>query len=104
MKPDFQFLEPFLPYCVHAHIDDARLQFVYRFSNGLGASVIWLVTPYGTGTYGAQSGLWELALVEWSGDQFELSYDYFLSDVAGHLTGGDVVKYLRKISKLVRKN
>lgn len=84
-----------------------RVQFVYRFGNDLGASVIWFVTPFGTGTYGAQDGLWELALVEWTGQgkdaRFDLTYDYYLTDVAGSLTEEEVLKHLRKIAKLVRK-
>lgn len=107
MRPETSFLDAFLPHCKLSVNYEDRLQFVYKFDNGLGASVIWHMTPYGTGTYGAIEGLWELALVKWSGsgkaERFDLNYDYYLDDVAGGLTEAQVLYHLRKIASLVRK-
>jgi hypothetical protein len=107
LKPSASFLDAFLPYCKVAVNNEDRLQFVYKFDNGLGASVIWLKTPYGTGSYGFEKGLWELALVDWTVvggvEDFEVSYNYYLDDVAGDLTEAKVLKHLRRIAKLIRK-
>ena len=51
------------------------VQKIYRFPNGFGASVIkaggggsW------TGSHGAEDGLWELAVIRWEGEDWNLTY------------------------------
>jgi hypothetical protein len=72
------------------------LQKLYRFDNGYGASVI----QHGT-SYGNESGLWELAVVTWNVDKYNLNYDTDITnDVIGHLTLDDVEEILARIDKL----
>lgn len=69
----------------------------YKFSNGLGASVV-----SGPHTYGGDSGLWELAVIRWDGDEFSLTYDTPITDdVIGHLTWDEVEALLTQIERLV---
>lgn len=66
---------------------------VYRFPNGLGASVI-----RGEYSYGGKQGLFELAVLDTAG---EIDYDTEIaSDVIGHLTEGDVLALLERIKAL----
>lgn len=77
-------------YIIHgSRLDGA--QYIFRFDNNYGASVVkW------TGTYGYESDLWELAMI-----QFDEDGDYDLvDDVVGHLTDGEVCWYLGKIKEL----
>lgn len=65
----------------------------YRFPNGRGASVIRCGI-----SYGAESGLWELAVLDAAG-----SLDYstpITNDVLGHLTVADVNAALAAIAAL----
>ena len=66
------------------------VQHLYRFDNGYGASV---VRSYGT--YGADVGLWELAVLEFDGDVWEVT-----DDVIGHLSDAEVQDKLREIRDL----
>jgi hypothetical protein len=71
-------------------------QKLYRFDNGYGASVI----QHGT-SYGNESGLWELAVVKWNADKYNLNYDTSITnDVIGHLTLDDVEEILARIEVL----
>jgi len=72
-------------------------QKLYRFDNGYGASVVRF-----DGSYGAESGLWELAVLEYGkGDHYELTYDTPITDdVVGYLTDDEVQDYLRRIRAL----
>lgn len=71
-------------------------QYLFRFGNDYGASVV-----KGPGTYGYDKGLWELAVVWWRGDEYQLDYDTPITgDVEGYLTVDDVKNLLEKIKKL----
>ena len=72
------------------------VQNVYRFDNGYGASVIRSYS-----TYGAESGLWELAVIEFTGDNWELTYGTPVADdVIGWLSDDAVQEKLRQIRDL----
>jgi hypothetical protein len=76
--------------------DQSGTQKIYRFDNGYGASVV-----RGFGTYGAESGLWELAVIHWRGNAWEITYDTPVTDdVIGWLSDEDVEEKLREISEL----
>lgn len=81
--------------------EDNRIQYLFRFGNGFGASVIWLNYD-NAGSYGYEKGMWELALIKWlSADDYDLVYDSRVySDVRGHLTNADVLSHLKRIKKL----
>lgn len=76
------------------------VQKLWRFDNGYGASVVKF--PH---SYGYDKGLWELAVIKYSEDDFELTYDTPITDdVIGNLSESDVVKILKKIEKLEGDN
>ncbi len=69
-----------------------KIQNIYRFSNGYGASVI-----KGPGSYGNERGLWELAVLKGR----KICYDTPIADdVIGYLTEADVDALLEKIEQL----
>lgn len=71
----------------------------YRFGNGFGASVVR--NPH---SYGGDSGLWELAVLRYTGpsdDDFQVCYDTPITDdVLGWLSEDDLKRTLKQISKL----
>lgn len=72
-------------------------QYVYRFKNGYGASVI-----KNDVSKGSEKGLWELAVLKRDeNDDWDLRYStYITDDVIGYLSLKEVDKYLEKIYKL----
>lgn len=69
------------------------LQRIYEFKNGYGASVVMH-----NGSYGGNKGLWELAVLDESGD---LCYHTPVTqDVIGHLTDTKLQEILKEISEL----
>ena len=53
------------------------------------------------GSYGSSSGLWELGVVLWEGDEWQLNYDTEITnDVIGHLTPSEVDELLLRIRDL----
>lgn len=71
-------------------------QWIYRFPNGYGASVI-----RGPFSYGGEKGLWELGVLKFHGSTSALCYDTpITSDVEGHLTENGVGMLLEQIRDL----
>ena len=69
------------------------VQKIYKFPNGLGASVV--SHQY---SYGGKNGLWEVAVL---GENGEIIYDTpITSDVIGNLEWDEVEEILKKISSL----
>lgn len=81
------------------HQDESKLQRVYRFSNGYGASVV-----KGPETHGGPDGLWELAVIRYHGTSpidFRVDKTTTVGDhVHGYLTEGDVDTFLAIIERL----
>lgn len=72
------------------------IQRVYKFQNGYGASVI-----KHDGSKGHEYDLWELAVLIFCDDYFEVCYDTEITDyVIGWLTEDMVDEILNKIEKL----
>lgn len=72
------------------------VQKVYRFANGFGASVI-----QGPFSCGGPSGLWELGVVLFDGDGWELTYDTAITDdVIGYQTDAEIADLLQRIDGL----
>jgi len=68
-------------------------QKLYRFPNNYGASVVKF-----PGSYGSEKDLWELAIIKWFGDNYEICYDTGITnDVMGNLTEDDIQKILLEI-------
>ena len=80
-------------YLVETNNVQGGVQRVYKFPNGYGASVI-----RHKGSYGFKSGLWELAVLDSSGD---LCYSTpITNDVIGYLTDEEVILKLNEIRGL----
>ena len=90
--------EFFDDYLIERHPMFDGIQYLFKFDNGYGASVVKF-----EGTYGYEEDLWELAVIEFveSGD-YELTYDTPITDVMGHLTDEKVSELLGEIKKLER--
>ena len=77
---------------------------LYRFKNDYGASVVRFSIGVFGGSYGAEKGLWELAVIKFKGkgfDNFVIKYDTPITDdVVGHLTDKAVDNLLTKIEAL----
>lgn len=88
------------PTVVKPHAIAGGAQRMYRFPNGYGASVVrfqWM----GSGSYGAAEGLWEMAVIHYDGDDFELVYDTPVTeDVIGWLDEDGIQEKLRQIRDL----
>lgn len=81
-------------------------QWLFKFENGYGASVI---KHYGS--YGFEDDLFELAVIKFNnpsklyGNIFHLVYDTpITNDVLGYLTNNDVLRYLIKIQGLEKND
>ena len=72
---------------------------LYRFENDYGASVI-----RGVATYGGEDDLWELAVIQWSGDDWNICDSTEIIDnssgVIGYLSEEDVISILIDIKNL----
>lgn len=72
------------------------VQYLFRFPNDYGASVVKHL-----GSYGHDRDLWELAVLVFDGDMWELTYDTEITDdVEGYLTDQDVLDLLERIRNL----
>jgi hypothetical protein len=88
-----------------AHPIGDGTQKVYRFPNGYGASVIRFMIhiPFSgliSGSYGADEGKWELALIKFDGadnNSHEVVYEHGYDDVIGYLSDEEVESHLAQI-------
>ncbi|MHA1868702.1 MAG: hypothetical protein ACTSXD_11715 [Candidatus Heimdallarchaeaceae archaeon] len=90
------------PHIVEIEGAGKGIQKIWRFKNNFGASAVrFSLGTYG-GSYGAEKGLWELAVIHFIDDErFEIKYDTGITeDVIGYLTKKEVENYLKKIKKL----
>lgn len=71
-------------------------QRIYRFDNGYGASVVRF-----TYSYGFEQGLWDLAVIKFNDEDYELVYDTEITnDVIGYLSEDEVDNLLTQIEAL----
>lgn len=74
------------------------------FDNGRGVSVVRASSDFGGflgGTYGADEGLYELAVLKGTEDDWNLDYTTSItSDVLGYLNESDVTKYMKQVQEL----
>lgn len=88
------------------HPAGSGTQRLYRFDNGLGASVVQFTVMGLSGSYGAENGRWELAVLRFTGEglgerNWELTYDTPITDdVIGHLDEDEVQELLVRIRDL----
>lgn len=66
---------------------------VMLFPNGYGVSVVR--NPY---SYGGSEGLWELAVIRGTKDEWQITYDTSITDdVIGHLSLSEVEEYAQQV-------
>jgi hypothetical protein len=83
-------------YLLEERIVNGGIQKLYKFDNGFGASVV-----SHRHSYGGNKGLWELAVLEFDGDDWSLTYDTpITNDVIGHLNEKDLDGFLNHIKQL----
>lgn len=72
------------------------IQHLYRFPNEYGASVVRHM-----GSYGNDLGLWELAVIWWNDNDWDITYRTEITDdVIGYLNEKKVEEYLGQIKDL----
>lgn len=88
--------EEFKDYLLKRKSQFDGVQYLFRFPNNYGASIIKHF-----GSYGHDRDLWELAVIYFDGDKWHLTYDTEITDdVEGYLTDRDVLELLRRIQVL----
>ena len=72
------------------------------FPNGYGASVVRFTSPFGFGgSYGSNEGLYELAVLKGTEDDWNICYDtHITEDVLGYQTEEQIESVLNEIEKL----
>ena len=71
-------------------------QIILKFSNNFGASIVKFY-----GSYGYDEGLFELAVIKFEGEDFNLTYNTPITDdVLGYLSRQDCIDTLDKIKNL----
>lgn len=79
------------------YIDSEELQYIFKFENGYGASVVKNI-----GSYGNRQDLFELAIIRFT-DEFTWNLCYsteITNDVIGYLTNDGVLYLLERIKNL----
>ena len=84
----------------HGVYPDTGIHATHFFDNGYGVSVVRFTTEFG-GSYGANEGLYEVAIIKGTEDNWHITYEtYITSDVIGHLTESDVENLLNEVAAL----
>ena len=101
-EPSFEWKHP-----IEQEGEGKGVQKFWRFENGYGASVVRfeIKRMFGNknkvGSYGIDKGLWELAVLTFKNDEFEITYNTELThDVIGYLTEKEIEVILNKIKNL----
>lgn len=100
---NYEGFEPYLVYGVTEHRITGGAQYLFRFENGYGASVIKHKS-----SYGFKQDLWELAVVwfyhnpKYDEDRYLVCYPPELDndDVFGYITDDRVKELLKRIKEL----
>ena len=88
--------EEFKDYLLKRKLIFDGVQYLFRFPNNYGA---WIIKHLGS--YGSSRDLWEVAVIYFDGDEWDLTYDTEITDdVEGCLTDQDVLELLRRIQAL----
>ncbi len=96
MNTELKGIDEYKQYLIRKGKQYDGIQYVFKFPNDYGASVI--KTRY---SYGSEQDLWEMALIFFNEDgSFDLTYERdFDDDVKGYLTDDEVVELLEKIKQ-----
>ena len=71
------------------------------FPNGYGVSVVRFTTPFGSGSYGAEEGLYEVAILKGLEEDWEICYDTPITDdIIGYQSVEDIDNLLSQVESL----
>jgi hypothetical protein len=86
----------------HTNYPDSGIAARYFFPNGYGVSVVRFTSPGGFGgSYGAEQGLYELAILKGLEENWDICYDTPITDdVLGHLSEEEVEVLLYEVENL----
>ena len=85
----------------HGNYPDTGIAARHFFPNGYGISVVQFTSPYGSGgSYGADEGLYESAVLKKTEDSRSCTTYSFTDDVLGHQTEEEVEVLLHEIENL----
>jgi hypothetical protein len=71
------------------------------FDNGYGVSVVRFTTQFGSGSYGAEQGLYEVAVIKGNEENWEICYDTVIAeDVLGHQSEEEIEVLLYEVENL----
>ena len=86
----------------HVNYPVSGIHAKHFFPNGYGVSVIQFTTPYGSGSYGAEEGLYELAVLKGVEEDWNICYDTPITDdVLGYQSEEEVEVLLCEIENLI---
>lgn len=98
LKLNYEGFEKDLEYDIYHNVLNG-IQYVFRFRNDYGASVI-----KSEHSYGHEKDLWELAVIKFYGPgerQWDLNYETIITDdVIGNLTNEEIRNLLQRIKEL----
>jgi len=90
-----------LAFFPHGNYPDSGIAARHFFPNGYGVSVVQFTSPYGSGSYGAQEGLYELAVLTGVEEDWKICYDTPITDdVMGYLSIDDIDTILNQVENL----
>jgi len=99
------------PVVVRSHPHLEGVQWIYRYPNGYGASIVRSKLPFEPSIYSSYTSSekeWELAVIRFkSADNLDFELDYttpITDDVIGHLIESEVEKILQQIAALPAKD
>jgi len=86
----------------HCNYPDTGVQAKHFFGNGYGVSVVRFTTPLGSGSYGSEQGLYEVAILKGVAENWDICYNTAITDdVLGHQSEEEVEVLLYEIENLI---
>jgi hypothetical protein len=85
----------------HLNYPDTGIGARHFYDNGYGVSVVRFTTPFGAGFYGADEGLYEVAILKRVAENWNICYDTVLTDdVLGYQSEEEVEVLLYEVENL----
>jgi hypothetical protein len=86
----------------HTNYPDTGIAARHFFANGYGVSVVRFTSPFGFGgSYGAEEGLYEVAILKGLEENWEICYDTPITDdVIGYQSVEDIDNLLEQVESL----
>ena len=85
----------------HSNYPDSGIAARHFYPNGYGVSVVQFISPYGGSSYGAEEGLYEVAILKGLEEDWEICYDTPITDdVIGYQSVEDIDNLLSQVESL----